>query len=443
MKRILFSTGLIVFSGLVFTALYSGYGEKPLSVVLRWGEIIIALSFTAGLIKFLTSEFRKIRKGRFSRWNSVVILISFFITFLAGILNINESKYTFNNIVRERPSYLYEVSNIIIDDDSYMGKFPARKKLALYISARVSPYFYPTDEILKDANTTREQFRNIVYKENSSSAAGVFSLNEDDEKTIKPLEKKVRAVSIDSISKMLPVSGELREWFANSFYILVSKTKKDEMRDIGKNYYIRDLNVNGQTYENTGSVLTEWFEKTVERREGKNLEIKDAGSYYSDFIGVSGVLEMISASFKFTSKEAVSKKATAEIYAAFLKTGLTSSSPMKGFIRWIYRSVFDPLFSTLMMLLFFSMMITAFKKLDFRNYSYFVVSVSVCITIIGFMPFTALPDQGFQYGTWMMNVVAAPVFKAFIVGTGAGFMFYIFDSLYETYTFIRQGVKNE
>ena len=230
MRKGFFSAGIIVFTVLVFLAVYSGYGGKTLSIVLRWGEIIIALSFAAGLLRYLGNEIGKIRKSIPGKWSSIVILISFLITFFAGVMNVNESKYTFNNIVREHPPYLYEVSNIIIEDDSYLGRFPARKKLSLYISANVSPYFYPTDEILKDAELTREEFRKM--RDDSASASdGGFLLNRDDARTVDVFEEKIRTVSIEAISEMLPVSGELKKWFSDSFTMLLNESIRNEKED--------------------------------------------------------------------------------------------------------------------------------------------------------------------------------------------------------------------
>ncbi|HSW60528.1 MAG TPA: hypothetical protein VLJ60_06985, partial [bacterium] len=152
MKRFAVIAILIPMIILAILVIYADYGRNVFSVILRCGETVIVISLVAGLFKVLKKETLKIKKGRLSEWPSAIILISFLLTFIAGVMNINQSKYTFNNIIREEPAYLVETADIIIGDDYYLSKFPARKKLGLFLSANVSPHFFPTDEMLKAAD---------------------------------------------------------------------------------------------------------------------------------------------------------------------------------------------------------------------------------------------------------------------------------------------------
>ncbi|HQN73070.1 MAG TPA: hypothetical protein PLB16_06625 [bacterium] len=414
---------LVIFSVLV---IYADYGRNIFSVILRCGETVIVISFVAGLLKVLHKEAVKIRKGRFSQWPSAVILLSFLITFLAGAMNINQSKYAFNNIIREQPAYLVETADIIIDDDYYLSKFPARKKLSLYVSANVSPYFFPTDEMLKEADMTSEDFKDLKYKKGIFDEKNTVFINEDDSKSVSELEKKVRAMSIEGISKMLPVAASLREWFT------------DSLREKGEQDNVQDAAIEGVRIKGSGDMLKEWFDEQNVSGINKNETVK----YYADFVRSSGVADIIAESCSKNADMDISKNAASKMFSAFLKTGVTSSPNMKGFVRWIYRSILDPLFSTFIAMLFFSMLLTVYKMLDFRNYSYFVISVSVCLVIAGFFPyfnsvlnFFLSPDWKGPFSEgWLINVFSAPVFKALAIGTGTGVLFYSAETVFEVFT---------
>jgi hypothetical protein len=204
-----------------------------------------------------------------------------------------------------------------------------------------------------------------------------------------------------------------------------------------------DLAVGEVTFPGSGDILKKWFIEQVESKGGIEINEDVLILHYADFIGFSGVSELVSKEYSKEMGHDISKNGIEGIFSAFLKTGVTSSPKMKGFIRWIYRSVFDPLMSTFMALLFFSMMIAAYKKLNFRNYSYFVVSLAVCAVIIGFFPYFGtfaknfVPDmwKGPFSQNWLINSFAGPVFKAFAIGTGAGFMFYAVETVYDALFF--------
>lgn len=431
-RKVMLSIFLIL-SGFVLAFVYADHGQRILSLILRWGEIIIVLSLFAGLLKFLLRELRRFKNGNVKEWSSGVILLSFTVTFLAGILNFNESKYTFNNIVRERPSYLLEISDIIIGDDSYLSRFPARKKLAIYLSASVSPYFFPTEEMLKSAGMSNDEFSSIRYGRSSFSGGTEVFINEDDIKLLFSLENRTRDIAVEAVSVMLPVSEKLKEWFIKSVTMLED--------NVGSAY--SDLTVGEVTFPGSGDILKKWFIEQVESKGGIEINEDVLILHYADFIGFSGVSELVSKEYSKGMGHDISKNGIEGIFSAFLKTGVTSSPKMKGFIRWIYRSVFDPLMSTFMALLFFSMMIAAYKKLNFRNYSYFVVSLAVCAVIIGFFPYLGtfaknfVPDmwKGPFSQNWLINSFAGPVFKAFAIGTGAGFMFHAVETVYDALFF--------
>lgn len=448
MNRSILLSIFLLLTGFVLAFVYADYGNSVYSVIFRWGEVIITLSLFAGLFKVLYKEMTKIKRGKLKEWNSAVILISFILTFLAGVLNFNESKYTFNNIVRERPSYLIEISDIIIGDDYYLSKFPARKKLGLYLSANVTSNFYPTSEMLRDAGVTNDEFNDLRFGRTPFSKGDKLFFNPDDIKLISDLEEKTRNVSIETISIMLPVSEKLRGWFIDSVEGLGSKAAVSDLKGYEK-LFVPDLIVNNVTFEESGNMLKKWFSEQMEKRGAIEINEEEMILHYTDFITVSGVSQVVAEKYSVNLKHGLSKNAVADICSAFLRTGVTSSPKMKGFIRWIYRSVFDPLLSTFMTLLFFSMMLTAYRKLNFRNYSYFVISLSVCMVIIGLFPYFSassaaiLPNgwSGPFSENWLMNTFASPVFKSLAIGTGAGFMFYAVETVYDTFSSMKKGEK--
>ena len=139
-----------------------------LTKAVRWTEIVIVLSFFAGLFKFLAREassikysFRELRESFSSQkttsvikdvlsssaenakktklpgtnapfrsreeksrlinrlLNSLIILVSAVATFTLGFINPNQSRYTFENIVREQPDFLTETALVFIENDIY------------------------------------------------------------------------------------------------------------------------------------------------------------------------------------------------------------------------------------------------------------------------------------------------------------------------------------
>lgn len=422
---------LILFSVLV---VYADYGRNVFSVILRCGETVIVISLIAGLFKVLYKETLKIKKGKFSEWRSVVILISFMLTFLAGAININQSKYTFNNIIREDPAYLVGIADIIIGDDYYLSKFPARKKLSIYLAAEVSPYFFPTEEMLKDADMTSEDFKDLKYRKGVFAQKGTVFINEDDSELISELEKKVRRVSIEGISRMLPVAASLKDWFAD--FLKSAKSINTDSEAGGQNF-VNDIKVEGVEIKGSGSLLKEWYYKQNVSGMNKGETVK----YYADFVRVSGVSDLIAESCSKNADIGISKNAALKMFSAFLKTGVTSSPNMKGFVRWVYRSILDPLFSSFMAMLFFSMLLVVYRMLDFKNYSYFVISCSLGLVITGFFPyFNSTVHTFFSSGWegpfsegWLINVFSAPVLKALAIGTGTGVLFYSVETVSEVF----------
>jgi hypothetical protein len=116
-----------------------------------------------------------------------------------------------------------------------------------------------------------------------------------------------------------------------------------------------------------------------------------------------------------------------------LKTETVSSPKIKGVLQWIFRRVYDPLFSAFMSLLLFSMIAVAYRRFSFKSYSLGVITVSAFIVIFGFLP---VPSgwQAHLSQDYMMTVFSMPVFIAMMIGAGAGIMFHYLNSFLKMFS---------
>ena len=205
LKIILLSVFICIVA--VFVLISLGIESVFLTKAVRWTEIVIVLSFFAGLIKFLgreissiQSSFRELKESFSSKkikdvltssadnakktklpgvnanvlnkeartihlnrlLNSLIIVVSAVTTFTLGFINPNQSRYTFENIVREQPDFLTETALVFIENDVHLSKFPSKKKLALYISADVSTDFFPSEEMLKNADISLKNYKKLI-----------------------------------------------------------------------------------------------------------------------------------------------------------------------------------------------------------------------------------------------------------------------------------------
>ena len=391
-------------------SVYSSCCSLLTSSLLRWGEIVVVISLFAGLFQFVYRETVKIRSLNKDTFYSAVTVFAFICTFLAGVINFGSEKFAFNNIVREQPGYLVEVTRIVIEDDSYLRRFPAKKKLALLVASRISSHFVPTDEMLKSSNMSMDDYKKLVNPGGFQDAAG--KILDDDRKYAEKVRKKVTKISRDTVKVMLPVVAVIKEWaYSQSFEKII------------------DLRVNGYKIEGSGQILKEEIGKIQPLRQNeKNTGMIDI---YSILIKNKGFISLISDVYAHKVGSGISDGAAKKIVESFIRTGVTVSPRMKGAIRWIYRYVYDPLFSTFMAILVFFMVIAAYRHFDLRKYSTAVITFSAVFVMLGFIPqvrlfFSGLfPEywQGPMSSGWLMNVFSMSVFKAFAIGTGTGVVF--------------------
>lgn len=391
--------------------IYSSCCGNFSSNLFRWGEIVVVLSLLAGVFQLILRESVKIKKLNSRAFYSAVTVIAFVCTFLAGAVNYRSDKFAFSNIVREQPQYLVEAAHIVIEDDEYLKKFPAKRKLSLLMASRISSDFVPTDDMLKSSGMSPDDYRHLINPGSLKGAANIIM--EADRAYAEKVREKVKRTSRDTVKLMLPVIKEIRKWA----YVGAASGQ------------IADLDVNGKTFGGSGALLKEEIEKV--QPIGNSEETAGTVDIYSIICKNKKFLDMISDNYAENMGSDISENAEKLIIASFVKTGVTFSPRMKGVVRWIYRYVYEPLFSTFMAILAFFMIIAAYRHFDLRRYSTSVITVSSVLVMLGFLPqvqmfFTSyLSDQwqGPISAGWMMNCFAMPVFKAFAIGTGTGVVF--------------------
>lgn len=493
MKNKIFSAFFLVCIIAVFIIISYGFENIFLTKTVRWAEIVIVLSFFAGFVKFIGREFSSImtsfrnlkesfstkktstlikditadvllheggRKNKLPNiqnvaqtgenrsenisklLNSLVIVVSALTTFILGFVNPNQSRYTFENIVREQPDFLAQTALLFIESDINLSKFPSPKKLALYMSADVSTDFFPTEEMLKKAGISLENYQKLLSENKIMknpelrNDVGTTFINQNEMKLVKEVKEKVKEASIEIISDMFPVARELKEWFDSS----LSSLKTEEIESDSE-LNLKDFVFSDTVVEGSGAELESWI---IGEKENLTTEIdveltKDMFRYNS-FLAKSSISEMVSEKFSYLGSSTLPPESKKRIAAKFLETGITSSPEIKGIIRWIYRYILDPLLSSFIALLLLNMISTVYTKFSMKNYSYRIITVAFVLTLTGLTNQYALLAQKYFPGWhgplapgWIMADLAVPVFKALAIGTAAGILFFIAEIFYSAF----------
>ena len=478
----------------VFVMISLGIESAFLTKAVRWTEIVIVLSFFAGLFKFLAREtvsikysFRELKESFSSQkttsvikdvlststenakktklpginakaqskeeksrlisklLNSLIILVSAVATFTLGFINPNQSRYTFENIVREQPDFLTETALVFIENDIYLSKFPSKKKLALYISADVSTDFFPSEEMLKSADITLKNYQKLLSENKIFSPSadpsdpGITFINPNNMKRVKEIKEKVKSASIAIISDMFPISQELKEWFDAS----IASLKQNELTfglEAGEKNRFEDFKYSGIKIDGSGTELETWITREKEILRAKSEKLNKEMFRYNNFLTNSRISAMAAEKLSATGSSNLPTESKKRIAAKFLETGITTSPEIKGFIRWIYRYIFDPLLSSFLALLLLNMLSTVYSRFSVRSYSYCVITIAFVLTLTG------LTDQYWLFSQrllsdwngpfspgWIMNILAAPVFKALAIGTASGLLFFTAENFYTTF----------
>ncbi|MBO4710970.1 hypothetical protein J5681_03535 [bacterium] len=477
----------------VFILISFGIENIFLTKAVRWTEIIIVLSFFAGLFKFLGRELLSIKSSfvelkeslssqksgtgikdvlsssenakktklpglsspilnkekrsiHLSRLlNSLIIVVSAVATFTLGFINPDQSRYTFENIVREQPDFLTETALVFIENDLHLSKFPSKKKLALYISADVSTDFFPSEEMLRNADISLKNYKKLLAENKITQDSaetpeqGITFINPNEMKRVKEIKEKVKSASIDIISDMFPISQELKEWFDTS----IASLKQNELNfglEAGEKNRFEDFKYAEIRIDGSGTELETWITKEKERLRTKSKKLNRDMFRYNNFLTNSRISEMASDKLSNLGSSTLPPESKKRIAAKFLETGITTSPEIKGFIRWIYRYIFDPLLSSFVALLLLHMISTVYSRFSLKSYSYCVITIAFVFTLIGLtnqyglFAQNHLPEwSGPLTPGWLMDVIAMPVLKALAIGTASGFLFFMAENFYTTF----------
>lgn len=503
MKQKIVLSLILVCITAAFVLISLGIDSFFLTKAVRWTEIIIVLSFFAGLFKFLGKEiysvkryFREFKDSFISQntsvikelrtnvlssaesakkaklpgndsghikakryetlsklLNSFVIVVSATATFTLGFINPDQSRYTFENIVREQPDFLTETALVFIENDIRLSKFPSKKKLALYISAEVSTDFFPSEEMLKNADISLKNYKKLLSEnkitqsvQNMPDAETIF-INSNETAHVKEIKEKVKTASIGIISDMFPIAQELREWFDRS----VSSLKPNELKyslETSERNRFDDFRYSGTTVEGSGTELETWITKEKEALRTKSETLKKEMFRYNNFLTGSRISEQVSEKLSGIGSSKLPPESKKRIAAKFLETGITTSPEIKGFIRWIYRYIFDPLLSSFVALLLLNMISTVCNRFYVKSYSYCVITMAFTFTLAGLTNQYGLFARNnfagwngpFSPG-WLMNVLAVPALRALAIGTATGLLFFIAENFYTTFFCSRRAKK--
>jgi hypothetical protein len=485
----------------VFFMISLGIESVLLTKAVRWTEIIIVLSFFAGLVKFLGREissvktsFRELKASFSSRKkgsvikdvlassaesakktklpgmdsavlskeekrrrlskliNSLIIVVSAVATFTLGFINPDQSRYTFENIVREQPDFLTQTALVFIENDLHLSKFPSKNKLALYISADVSTDFFPTEEMLKNADISLKNYQRLLSENKITkpsadpSEQAITFINPSEMKRVKEIKEKVKSASIGIISDMFPISQELKEWFDTS----IASLRQNELNfglDAGEKDRFEDFKYGGIRIEGSGTELETWLTREKELLRSRSEKLRKEMFRYNDFLTKSRISGMAAEKLSVLGSSELPPESKKRIAAKFLETGITTSPEIKGFIRWIYRYIFDPLLSSFVALLLLNMIATIYNRFSFSSYSFCVITVAFIMTLAGLtnqygiFALENLSDWSgpFSQG-WLINILAVPVFRALAIGTATGLLFFTAENFYTAF-FSGQGEK--
>ena len=495
MKQKIILSSILICIIAAFILISLGIDSFFLTKAVRWTEIVIVLSFFAGLFKFLGKEifsinrsFHDFRSSFSSQKNSVIkeittnvlssaesakkaklpgadtglikakryetlskllnsliIVVSATATFTLGFINPDQSRYTFENIVREQPDFLTETALVFIENDIRLSKFPSKKKLALYISSEVSTDFFPSEEMLKNADISLKNYKKLISENKiTQSLPGAPDLettfiNSNETAHVKEIKEKVKSASVGIISDMFPIAQELREWFDSSVSSLKTNELENTLETSEKNRF-DDFSYSGTRVEGSGKELEAWIKREKEVLKKKSGKINRDMFRYNNFLTGSLIAKTASEKLSGLGSSTLPPESKKRIAAKFLETGITTSPEIKGFIRWIYRYIFDPLLSSFVALLLLNMISTVYNRFSVKSYSYCVITMAFTFTLAGLtnqyglFARDNLPEwNGPLSPGWLMNVLAVPTLRALAIGTATGLLFFIAENFYTTF----------
>ena len=395
---------------------FTGYNDGLLTNILRWGEITVVFFLLAGIVRYIVKQTAKVRTGVKPIYPAIVTA-SFFITVFAGFFNFAGERFAWENLIRDHPEHLYDVSLSVIESDPYFRHHPSKNKLALIVANRVNSGFVPSEEILARSDISFSGFKTLISNQGMAPGDSVI-LNEDDMRLIEPLSARTASVSREIVAIMLPLAGDIRDWLSSVLILF------DDSGFVADTTVLKDLVLNGVAVEGSTDILEKIMLEDPAKPHSSVISQKDMAYAISDTVFHRFAGNMSQASFRTAVH-------------SFLKTGASHHTPVRGILRWIYRTFFDPLYATLMAIVMLTMLLAIFNVLNFRSYSYGVITVSALFVMAGFLPYSCsyFPQEwsGPFIDGWIMNVPSLAALRGVLLGTGSGVIYLYFR---RTFSFI-------
>jgi hypothetical protein len=416
-----------LFAGYIIYLFFAGHDDNFLSLIFRWGELTVIFFMIAGIIKYILNQVTLIKEPG-KRLYPAIIVISFSMTVFAGFFNLFSEKFVWENSVREHPEFLSGISMAVIESDTYFKHHPAKNKLALFVSGRVFSDYTPSDTLLKKSSMKLADYRLLLAGSKDAVLYDKTVFNSDDMRNIGRLVERTTTVSRSMVSILNPAMNDIKQWFTDSLF-----------HDI-ENNEINDLAVSGTVIKGTGDILKENIKIQLSSFGRTDASVYNSLISFNNFISSEEFVSKISETFKDQYPDYLTSYGAQIATASFMNTGYSRHIPVRGVLRWIYRNIFDPLYSTFMAVILITMLLALLRVINVRSFSYSVISVSVLFSLIGFLPFTSgfiklLPDgwKGPLSQNWLMNVPSLSVFRAVVIGVGIGVIFTFFNKISDFY----------
>ncbi len=399
----------------ILYSFFAGYNDSVLALVFRWGEITVIFFLLAGIIKYIAKNVSLLQKPG-NRLYPGIIACSFAITVLAGFLNLFSGRFAWENTLKDHPDFLFGVSLSVIESDPYFRHHPSKNKLALFISGRVYKDFVPSEIVLEKAGVSLGEYSDLTEKIVSGSET-IF--NKDDLRNLEILIERSVNVSRSVVLTIYPAMSDMKQWFNSSLYLMENIVPIETVK-------ISDLQINGIPVNGTGDILKNKVMEHISLDEG--LKESNLSGYisFNNFIADDSFSDLLGETFHPRFPDYLTLQGSKAVTASFFRTGYYHHISVRGVLRWIYRVIIDPLYSTFMAVMFVWMVLAAFHTLNIRSFSYLVITVSALLTMVGFLPFVVSSGYSGISSKWLMDVPSLSVFRAVLIGTGTGVLYVYF-----------------
>ncbi len=394
---------------------------EPLSATLTdFAIIILAFAMMIGIINLIKYRLYDALDKKKDYLYSLLVVISFLVTISAGLFNIGEKYFVSKAISFENPKYIKTVIREIFERDPYLKHFPAREKVKLIVERNFDHYFIPSEkDLAKAALSLQEYFSFFNDKGEVDVSLLKATFLAGDVEVIENILEKISSVSDKCVNEIYPLSKDIRSWVqksASDYYNGVNTTK------------IKELELNDYQVKGSYAILASYLKSLYPKKENGIKEIEEN---YGAFLEESKLSFHISKFVAQITRIGVSPHSEPKIIGAFLSSGITTFHSLKGSLKWIFNTIYNPLSSTTAALLAFFIVSAIYRTFRFNSFNATIFVLSALLIIIGQIPllnfFSALffPEQiAFaNIAEWILAVPSMAAQRAINIGIGIGAVF--------------------